>query len=255
MPEFTGRGTALTNGGLAQVSHLAEVGLPEIWSVIRVETKGCGFIQDRRPQLLFERHKFHHWTNGRFDATHSDISQPTQGGYGAGGAHQYDRLAEAIGLDREAALKSASWGIGQVMGENFATAGFRSVGDMVTSMVESEDNQLAAVARFMVANRMHTALRNHDWSQFARMYNGPNFKQNNYDDKLRDDFTDLTNNGLPDVLVRSAQVYLTYRGFSPGVIDGVMGRNTAGAITQFQKSIGVPQTGVANDALITQLLT
>jgi len=61
-----------------------------------------------RAKILFERHKFSRATSGRFDETHPGISNPVQGGYGAGGAHQYDRLAEAILLDREAALEGAS---------------------------------------------------------------------------------------------------------------------------------------------------
>ena len=70
------------------------------------------------------------------------MSQPTAGGYGPAGVHQYDRLAAAISLYRDAALQSASLGLGQVMGMNFQAAGFDSVEDMVAAMVESEDRQL-----------------------------------------------------------------------------------------------------------------
>jgi len=83
--------------------------LPEIWSVLGVETSGCGFLPDRWPKLLFERHIFHRLTGGRFDAEDPDVSQPTPGGYGRSGAHQYNRLAAAaIALNRGAALQSAS---------------------------------------------------------------------------------------------------------------------------------------------------
>ena len=41
-------------------------------------------------------------TDGAFDDSNPEISHPTAGGYGPGGAHQYDRLAEAIGCDRDA---------------------------------------------------------------------------------------------------------------------------------------------------------
>jgi hypothetical protein len=47
---------------------MREVGLAEIWAVFSVETSGCGFLTDRRPKILFERHIFSHLTNGRYDA-------------------------------------------------------------------------------------------------------------------------------------------------------------------------------------------
>jgi hypothetical protein len=145
--------------------------------VLAVETSGCGFLSDRRSKLLFERHIFHRLTGGRFDAEDADVSQPTAGGYGPGGAHQYDRLAAAISLDRDAALQSASWGLGQIMGMNFQAAGFDSVEDMVAAMVESEDRQLLATAKFFKRQRgMADALKNHDWKAFARIYNGPRLR-------------------------------------------------------------------------------
>jgi hypothetical protein len=94
----------------------------EIWAVLTVETMGSGFLPDRRPQILFERHIFRRETDGAFDATAPEVSSPAAGGYGALGAHQYDRLGQAIRLDRQAALRSTSWGIGQVMGFNAGRA-------------------------------------------------------------------------------------------------------------------------------------
>jgi hypothetical protein len=90
-------------------------------------------------------------TGGLYDASHPDISAPSEGGYGAGGANQYNRLAEAVTLDRQSALKSASWGLGQVLGLNYTSAGFADVEAMVAAMVVSEDNQLAAMAAFLAA--------------------------------------------------------------------------------------------------------
>jgi hypothetical protein len=246
---------ALSSGGLDEVSHTASVSVPEIWSVVSVETIGCGFLPDRRPKILFERHIFHRLTSGRFDADDPDISQPTSGGYGAGGAHQYDRLAAAIQLDRNAALQSASWGIGQIMGENFRTAGFAGVEDMVSAMCASEDGQLLAVAKFMTANDMVEPLRNHDWAGFARRYNGSNYAANDYDGKLHHFFQRYADGGAPDLLLRAAQVYLRYRGTPNLAVDGVVGPSTAAAIRRFQQSIGAPQTGLVDNTLITQLLS
>src|SRR5262245_18900191 len=143
---FVGRSRPLSSDGLTAVAMSLSVGVKEVWTVLNVETSGCGFLPDRRPQILYERHIFHRLTGGRFDD--GDLSDPTAGGYGARGAHQYDRLTAAMTFDRVAALESASWGLGQVLGENFAIAGFASVDEMVQATSDSEDAQIAAAGAF-----------------------------------------------------------------------------------------------------------
>jgi N-acetylmuramidase-like protein/putative peptidoglycan binding protein len=253
MVDFAGPGTPLSPAGVDAASGVVDVGLPELWSVVSVETSGCGFLPDRRPKILFERHYFSRLTGHKFDADNPDVSQPSQGGYGAGGAHQHDRLAAAIQLDRTAALRSASWGLGQIMGDNWKAAGFEQVEDMVTSMVASEDNQLAAMAAFIKASGMDQPLRRHDWEGFARRYNGANFAANQYDKKLQQFFERYAAGPTPDLRVRGAQIYLIYKGFSPGAVDGVAGKNTASAVRAFQASIGLEQTGIIDDALMERL--
>jgi len=251
--DFAGSGTALSPAGVDAASGAVDVGLPELWSVIAVETSGCGFLPDRRPKILFERHIFSRLTDRKFDADDPDVSQPSPGGYGSSGAHQYERLAAAIQLDRTAALQSASWGLGQIMGENSKAAGFERVDDMVTSMVASEDNQLRAMAGFIRASGMDQALRRHEWSGFARRYNGPNFAANNYDGLLQHFFERYTSGSPPDLRVRAAQIYLAYRGLAPGGVDGLAGANTERAVKAFQASIGLEQTGIIDDALMERL--
>ena len=221
--------------------------------MISVETAGCGFLPDRRPKILFERHIFSRLTCGRYDATAPDVSQPTAGGYGAPGANQYDRLAVAQQLDAAAALQSASWGLGQVMGENFAAAGFADVAGMVAAMVTSEDSQLLAVAAFVANSRFTSALSQHDWQHSRQAITGPITRRTSMTRSCSIS-TGWTSAGpTPDLLVRAAQIYLTYRGFAPGGVDGVNGRNTAAAVRAFQASAGLDQTGVIDDALLARL--
>jgi N-acetylmuramidase len=70
------------------------------------------------------------------------------------------------------------------MGMNYALAGFQSVEDMVAAMSVSENQQLAAVAHFLVERKLDRALQAHDWQSFALGYNGGNYKANLYDSKL-----------------------------------------------------------------------
>jgi hypothetical protein len=249
--EFVGRSRALSRTGFSMTGQALAVKAPEIWSVLSVETSGCGFLADRRPQILFERHFFHRLTHGRFDD--GDISDRKAGGYGAGGAHQYVRLARAMALDRTAALKSASWGLGQIMGDNFALAGFADVETMVAAMVDSEDAQLAGVAAFLKSSKLDAPLQAHDWASFARGYNGPDFAKNHYDASLRGEFQKYSFGTMPDLDLRAAQLYLTFGGFDPGPVDGVLGKRTRAALIDFQTEQGLPASGEVDEAVLDAL--
>lgn len=242
MDEFTGKGTPLSNDGLAEACDTLHVGLPEIWAILKVETSGCGFLPDRRPQILFERHVFHRQTLGRFDHTAPDLSDDDAGGY-EGGAREYARLTRAIALDRQTALNSASWGIGQIMGENAGLVGFPDVETMVRTMVESEDAQMGGVIGFLTATNLDSALRAKKWENVARRYNGKNYAKKGYHTKLHDAFVDYSVNGTPDMRIRTAQVYLTYGGFKPGPVDGAIGNRTRTALKAFQQAKSLPVTG------------
>jgi hypothetical protein len=250
--EFLGSSLALSRKGFATVAQSLTVKAPEIWSVLAVETSGCGFLADRRPQILYVRHLFHRLTNGRFDD--GDISDPKAGGYGAGGAHQYDRLARAIAKDRTAALQSTSWGLGQILGDNFAEAGFHDVESMVAAMSDSEDAQLAAVAAFLRSTHLDVPLQAHDWASFAAGYNGPDFAKNHYDVSLRGEFQKYSFGVMPDLDLRAAQLYLTFAGFDPGPVDGILGTRTRAALIDFQNQEGLPASGEVDDAVLEALV-
>ena len=242
---FTGSSKALTEEGILTAAQQLGVGPAEVWTVLMVETGGCGFLPDRRPPILFERHYFHRLTGGRFED--GDISDPKAGGWGAAGSHQYERLARAIALDREAALQSTSWGMGQIMGENFASAGFTNVDAMVNAMAESEDAQIAAMSSFVrVRPTLANPLKAHDWPMFAKAYNGPNYGSNSYDTKLRDAFQSMAGGKLPDLQVRAAQLYMTFLGLNPGPVDGIMG-------PKLEASLARLQVTTVDDALIVRL--
>jgi hypothetical protein len=239
--KFEGQGRPLSDEGITRICDTLDCDQPTVWAVLSVETSGFGFLQDRRPQILFERHIFHRLTGGRFDAGQDVISHRTRGGYKFG-VGEYPRLERAIGFDEEAALNSASWGAGQVMGFNHAVAGFTTVQAMVNAMVRGEDAQLIAMANFIKANNLARPLRNQDWTTFARGYNGPAFAENEYDEKLKDAHAKYRG-ALPNLALRTAQAGLLYLGLEPGPVDGVAGKRTRSALITFQAGAGLPQTG------------
>jgi hypothetical protein len=163
-----------------------ELGVPvaAVKAVCEVEAPKGGFFPDGQVRILFERHKFSRHTGGRYDNTHPGISNPSWGGYGAESV-QHGRLQKAAALDRDAALKSASWGKFQILGENYEQAGFRTLQAFINAMSAGESEQLEAFVAFVKADkRLHAALVARDWVRFARIYNGPAYAKNAYHTKL-----------------------------------------------------------------------
>lgn len=249
---FQGKGNPLNDEGMDEVC--ATLGVPDsqVWAVLTVETRGFGFLPDRRPQILFERHVFHRLTQGAHDSGNDDISKPKAGGY-LGGAAEYARLERAMALDKSAALQSASWGIGQVMGFNFKVAGFTSTDKLVAGMVKDENAQLQAMANFIKGNNLAGALQRGNWVSFARGYNGEEFKRNEYDTRLAAAHAKFQVT-LPDLSLRTAQAALQYLGMDPGPIDGIRGRRTFSALIGFQAQEGLAETGLLDQGTLERLL-
>jgi hypothetical protein len=161
-----------------------KVEVAAIMAVAEVETSGNAFDQEGRPRVLYERHYFHRLTNGKYSKKHPDISNSLSGGYGKFSA-QYGKLERAFNLDSEAALKSASWGRFQIMGNNHQAAGYDTVESFVLAMTKSETEHLRAFITFIKNNpALLKALREKRWSDFASGYNGSSYKNNAYDTKL-----------------------------------------------------------------------
>lgn len=252
---FTGTATPLTQTALDALSAELIVPLPALWAVLAVETCGCGFLADRRPQILFERHWFSRLTHNKYDAVAPDISNRTAGGYGTRGAPQYDRLERAIALDRTAALRSASWGLGQIMGFNAETVGFANVELLVQACVASEDGQMRAMAGFIKSANLADRLRNKDWAGFAYRYNGTDFQKNKYDEKLATYNARYEIGPLPNLTVRSVQMSLMYLGYPAGGVDGWYGVQTQKALLAFQEAQNIEQTGQPDAATQAALQT
>lgn len=154
-----------------------------IKAVAEVESRQFGFNENDEPVILFERHIFSKRTGRKFDATNPGISQKKPGGYGKS-SEQHARLREAIALDRKAALMSASWGKFQIMGFNFTHAGFNDLQKFINAMYRSERDQLLAFVNYIKDVQLDKELREKNWTEFARRYNGPDYKKNEYDTKL-----------------------------------------------------------------------
>lgn len=252
---FKGHGTAIDDTGFADALETAQIEAAALWAVLAIETSGVGFFPDRRPKILFERHVFSRQTDHEFDDSHPDISSPAPGNYGATGDHQYDRLNAAMALAPVEALRSTSWGLGQVMGFNYAATNSTSVEQMIERMVRSESQQLACTIDFMFDSGCIKHLRSKSWDSFAACYNGPNYAVNNYDGRLKATYYKYINGGMPVLRVRTLQSYLIFLGYQPGIVDGVLGKFTRDAMNMFQAAQGLPATPFPDTETMTRLTT
>jgi len=104
-----------------------------------------------------------------------------------------------------------------------------------------------------VSTGLKSPLQSHNWTAFARGYNGPNFAVNRYDVLLNGEYQKFSSGVLPDLEVRAVQLYLTYLGFHPGVVDGIAGSRTMAALAQFQTQAGLPVTTTIDSGCVAQL--
>lgn len=178
--------TALRAGATASVA--AQLGLEAraLSTVVQVETSGTGFFTDGRPIILLERHYV--WARASVSARTTlgpALCNPTPGGY-VGGISEWARFEQVAAVcGDEIAAQSCSWGLGQVMGANYALAGCASGVQLMQRAACNEAAQLTLMASFIAAQPgVRNALAQHDWPTFARLYNGPQYAANQYDTKL-----------------------------------------------------------------------
>lgn len=157
-------------------------------AVAHVESAGEGFLAppSELPKVLFEGHAFHKLTQGRFDASHPNLSYPKwdRSKYAKTRLDEWKRVDAACVLDRIAALQSTSWGAFQIMGFNYAACGFSDVEAFVRAQHSGAGSQLDVFARFIDRPAFLKPLRAWDWAGFAKLYNGPGYAANQYDSKL-----------------------------------------------------------------------
>ena len=170
----------------------AELGvdIATIKAVTQVESAGSGYSADGKIKILFEGHIF--WKQldeiygnaavKQHDDTADILHEKWTKKYY--NKNQWERLEKAVKINEEAALKSASYGMFQIMGFNHQLCGFPDVKTFIDFNKQSEGNQLLCFVRYCLNRGLHTHLINKDWAAFARKYNGTGYKKNKYDTKL-----------------------------------------------------------------------
>lgn len=169
--------------------------VPLVRTVYGVESGGSGFF-GVKPKILFEGHVF--WD--QLQRAGIDPAKAAQGNADivfpkydprsyVGGLAEYDRLDRARRIAEVPALRSASYGLFQILGLHAESLGYADVKAFVDAMNRSEAEHLKAFGAFIRVNRfqgrkLEDWLRDHQWARFAEGYNGPQYAKNQYDTKL-----------------------------------------------------------------------
>jgi len=189
---FVGTATPMQAGDIDATAETLDIEPAALHAVLSVETGGSGFDKAGRPKALFERHYFYKMLKDKPDvlqqAVDAGLAYPKWGEkpYPKGSDAVYAEIVAACDIDLEAALRSVSWGLGQIMGNNYKLAGCSSAQELVEQAMESEVNQLKHMANFIKSANLLDELQRRDWAGFAKGYNGPSYAQNKYDTKLEE---------------------------------------------------------------------
>ena len=215
----------------------------------------------QEPLIRFEGHYFDRRLSGekQEQARAQCLASPTAGAI-ANPKTQADRwklLKQAAAIDAQAAYESVSWGLGQVMGAHWQWLGYASVEALVEEARSGAFGQVRLMVRYIEKAGLAEALRSHDWPAFAHGYNGPNYKKNNYDEKIADAYqhyatgkplstfapSTLLRPGSQGEAIAHLQRSLTALGY-PASADGVFGPATLSAAQKFQADHGLDADGI-----------
>jgi hypothetical protein len=255
---------AMLQEAVARVAAEIGVEAEALLAVTEVESGGHLFAQvagRAEPLIRFEGHFFYRLLRARKRnlAVVSGLASPVAGAIrnprSQGG--RWKLLRRACAIDRDAGLSSTSWGVGQVMGAHWRWLGYESVVALVAEARSGMEGQVRLFARYIDKAELAGRLRSHDWSGFARAYNGPDFARLGYHRKMKAAYRRLAGiNGLPErngrallslgargAAVEALQRDLRRLGYAL-IADGDFGPATNAALADFQSATGIEPDGL-----------
>lgn len=202
---------ALTNEQQTIVRDSAQVrGIPAAFAlgIVDKESAGRAFYKvdgENLPAIRYEGHYLYRllkpWPKVRAAAVKAGFASKSSGVVKNPGnmASRYTFLARVsqwlmvqdmgtLGSNQKSdlAYQSISIGIGQVMGSHYTLLGYSSALSMFNHAAKNFEGQVDQMLEFIYVNKnLLRAAQNYNFTAFAKGYNGPNYKVNNYDVDLQ----------------------------------------------------------------------
>lgn len=159
-------------------------------TIARIEGAGRGFYMRGAHKdtllLRFEGHRFRKYTKAQYDVTHPTLSYRDYrlGNKYNRGLDEPARFAQAARLDENAAIMSTSWGMFQIMGDEYWRLGYNTPRAMVDSFDMGEIRHLDGFIAFCKSKKILEAMKPlatiEDVQEFFLKYNGPSYLKNGY---------------------------------------------------------------------------
>lgn len=192
-PEAEERHGPLTDNDYAEVAAELGVEVAAMKAVVEIEAGRThqGFWAEGKPLINFDlsvyrrmasRHKIN---PDKYRASHPLIfSRPDVKRFGSQQAAVQARLDQAMSIDSVSAIEGTFWGMFQIGGFNWRQCGTESPQEFMRLMSRSERDQLALFGEFITRTGLLPALKEKNWSAFARGYNGPSYASRGYHTRL-----------------------------------------------------------------------
>ncbi|WP_428527124.1 N-acetylmuramidase domain-containing protein [Roseibium sp.] len=238
-------------------------------AIDEVESNGSAYDKKGRLIILPEKHVF--WRELpkalRARAKRLGLAVPkwSRGNYkglgGTGSDARWARLEKMVDLHEVAGLRSASYGSKQIMGFNHGICGYDNVRDFVLAFARSEAAQQEAFIKFLEGVGLAQALRDRDFRQIARRYNGSGqvtrysglmraaydrLAANNGKAALKPEDAKILRLGSEGDRVRFLQEQLVRLGYHLKA-DGDFGPATRRQVVAFQVDHGLKPDGIVGD--------
>ncbi|CAH5137300.1 hypothetical protein AI2839V1_1034 [Enterobacter cloacae] len=178
------------------LNRRVELNIIKAFSIVKSGGRS-GFNALNLPIIAYEGHIFRKYTKRKYDQTHPFLSYkyvkkagPEWQKNNIDQLSAWNTLAKAYALDAEAAIKSCSWGMFQIMGFNYESCGYKDLGTFLKDMKSNAGKQLNAFLHLCNKNSsLLSAMVNKDFYNMAFNYNGSDF--GDYDVKIRRTYESL----------------------------------------------------------------
>lgn len=184
---------SLTEKDFEEVAAELGVEVAAVKAVVDIEAgkEHKGFWDEGKPLINFDLSVYRRMAARRkinldkYTTSHPLIfARPDTKRFGSRQAAVQARLDQALSIDSVSAIEGTFWGMFQIGGFNWRQCGTDSPAHFVELMSRSERDQLELFAAFITRTGLLPALREKNWSAFARGYNGPSYAARGYHTRL-----------------------------------------------------------------------
>ena len=188
---FVGTGKRLQQGDIGYAAKQLGVETAVLLAFIEIEAAGRGFDNKNRLKMLRETHIFYRELGPGAQRNQAMASGLANKSWVRNyKSDSYPDLERMMKINKNAALRSCSWALPQILGNNCNPAGFATAEQMVKTMLQGEREQLLAMVTLMKDWGMTAMLTGRDftkpdsWRAAASKYNGKSYAKHNYHGKL-----------------------------------------------------------------------